>query len=234
MAHHAYHIVGNEQEGIRAAHAYALAEGIPAHALHLHTHGLFSVDDARLLIDRAHRTEQGGQLLLVLSVQRIFHEAQNAMLKLFEEPPEGVTLILVVPAEGLLLPTLRSRLMPLPRPQGATDSMPEIAAQFLASTAPERAKMVEKLVARTKSDKDEEKQRGRSEAVILMEGLMRHSYQALDSARVPAERVQHYAVLSDLSRFLPILHERSAPIKLIFEHVLLTIPSPRAGPNERI
>lgn len=36
-------------------------------------------------------------------------ESQNALLKLFEEPPEASTFILIIPQSDMLLPTLRSR-----------------------------------------------------------------------------------------------------------------------------
>jgi hypothetical protein len=46
----------------------------------------------------------------VISAQSILVEAQNALLKMFEEPNAHTVFYLIVPREDVLLPTLRSRL----------------------------------------------------------------------------------------------------------------------------
>ena len=51
----------------------------------------------------------GGQVF-VIAASFITHEAQNALLKLFEEPPIDTAFVLVVPAAFQLLPTLQSRI----------------------------------------------------------------------------------------------------------------------------
>ena len=230
MAHHAYLITGESEQGIEAALAHAETElGLARDNnpdLIVLRHGLFSVDDARRIADLANRAAMNGERkAIVVSALRLFHEAQNAMLKIFEEPPAGTTLMLVVPAEGMLLPTLRSRLLPLP--SGDADEEVGISpatAAFLNAKPAEREKLVAKLLDRTKSDKDEEKQAARNEAVQLVEGLIEASYARREQTRDPADAEELMAFLSDLDAFLPILHERSAPLKLIFEHILLVIP----------
>lgn len=221
MAHHAYFITGETEEGIEAALTHAETElGLTRHNnpdLIVMRHGLFSVDDARKIADLAYRIPTAGdQKAIVVAANRLFHEAQNAMLKVFEEPPQGTTLFLVIPAEGMLLPTLRSRLQPLTG-QKAHHTTPEVHA-FLMGSSSEREKLVAKLVDRSKSDKDEEKQKARNEAIQLVEGLIRAAY-------AQKERPEMASFLADLDSFLPILHERSAPLKLIFEHILLVIPT---------
>jgi len=48
--------------------------------------------------------------LFVIAASFITHEAQNALLKLFEEPPVDTAFVLVVPPAFQLLPTLQSRI----------------------------------------------------------------------------------------------------------------------------
>jgi hypothetical protein len=232
MAHHAYFVTGESEQGIERTLAHAETElGLARDNnpdLIVLRHGHFSVDDARKIIDLANRAAMNGsQKAIVISATRLFHEAQNVMLKVFEEPPEGTTLFLVVPAEGLLLPTLRSRLLPLPSSTMSEDEIgetsPEVQA-FLKASSTEREKQVTKLLDRTKSDKDEEKQRARNEAVQLVEGLIEAAYAKREAATDPVQAEELMAFLSDLDAFLPILHERSAPLKLIFEHIILVIP----------
>jgi DNA polymerase III delta prime subunit len=181
MAHHAYFIAGESEQGIEVALSHAEAElGLTRHNnpdLIVLRHGLFSVDDARRLINLAQRAAMNGERkAIVISALRLFHEAQNAMLKIFEEPPAGTTLMLVVPAEGMLLPTLRSRLLPLPRSEDEITKLAPQSQAFLKASSTEREKFVAKLLDRTKSDKDEEKQAARGEAIHLIEDLIRAAY----------------------------------------------------------
>jgi DNA polymerase III delta prime subunit len=52
----------------------------------------------------------GAPRVIVLSdAHTLTPEAGNALLKILEEPPEGVTFILLVPTVARIMPTLRSR-----------------------------------------------------------------------------------------------------------------------------
>ena len=74
----------------------------------------FLMDDARSLRERAtlRATGEHGRIF-VIAAPTIAPDAQNALLKTFEEPPAGARFILVVPAPDMLLPTLRSRMQVL-------------------------------------------------------------------------------------------------------------------------
>jgi len=227
MAHHAYVVEGDREAGISAARLYALQTlGLPGEQnpdVVVFQYGLFSVDDAREVARFASNSPVAGdKKMVVVAATRIFHEAQNALLKLFEEPPVGTTMVLAVPSLGQLLPTLRSRVLTLATDDGL--AKPIIGEEFLKLDAVGREKCIAKLLDRTKSDKDEDKQAARGELLRLVEGLMRTSYKARENA-TDAKRQELTYFLSDLDRFMPILHERSAPLKLIFEHLLLVIPS---------
>jgi len=226
MAHHAYFYEGDLEQGIEAVGTYAEDElKIPAHGnpdVITIRYGLFSVDDARKLTELAYQNPvQGSHKVIALAAGRIFHEAQNALLKLFEETPEGTTLVLIVPSKGILLETLQSRLLPLPGGRTNTISSAEVEA-FLKSTPEEQAKVIAKIVDRAKSDSPEaDKQAARLEALTLAENLERVAY----AKRLAGNRsVELMVFLDDLAHFIPLLHDRSAPIKLIYEHLLIVLP----------
>ena len=61
--------------------------------------------------------------------QESSQEAANALLKLLEEPPASTLLILTSSQPGLLLPTIRSRTMPLHLPPLAPDSVEEFLVE---------------------------------------------------------------------------------------------------------
>ncbi len=227
MAHHAYLYIGAHESGIEAARAFAAEklgiEGVSHPDVTVFSYeGLFPIDHARRIITFVSQAPvEGDKKLIVIAAGRIFQESQNALLKLFEEPSEGTTLILIVPAEGMLLPTLRSRLIKLPRKEGELD---ESVRLFLSSSSTEREKLVAKLISRVKSDnKEEDKQAARMEAVHIAEGLFRAAHAKLEKAK--GEEAESLTLfLRDLDHFMPILHSRSAPLKLIFEHILIVMP----------
>lgn len=219
--HHAFYVAGDMEEGVRSALAYGarvlgLAPAGNPDVVVLR-YGLFPVEEARKITELASRAPAAGdKKLIVIAAARIFHDSQNALLKVFEEPPLGTTLILIVPSEGALIPTLRSRLLSLPS-EGGEATAPEHVRLFLKGSAAEREKIIAKLLDRAKSDKPEEKQAARIEALSLANGLATAAF----PNRSDPETL---AFLSDLDRFIPILHTASAPLKPIFEHLLLVLP----------
>jgi DNA polymerase III delta prime subunit len=246
MTHHAYVVGGGAEEGIARALAFIEQElglapdGNPD--VVVRRYGLFSVEDARDLGYLARlASARGGAKAIIVSATRLFHEAQNALLKLFEEPPEDTYLFLVVPSEGMLLPTMRSRVMVLestksearnPKQKGSTKEEKGIAEEFLAADGAARGKLVAKLLDRAKSDKDEEKQKARADALALAEGLARAAHAKWveqQESRKAGEKESKTeadlrAFLADLDAFIPVLHERSAPLKPVFEHLLIILP----------
>lgn len=213
---HAYLTTGDIEQGIARSKSFAETE------LHLESDNItvlrytnFTIDDVRDVIDASSRSSASGDSrALILSAARLFHEAQNAMLKLFEEPQEGMTLFLVVPSEGVVLPTLRSRLTPLPGQMGTTSGR---AAAFLELSAADRKKALDKIYDRSKSEKQAEKREARREALELVQDLVRVLHED--------EGFTNRGVLTDLSFFVKTLHEVSAPLKPIFEHLLIVLPA---------
>ncbi|MFZ1987664.1 MAG: hypothetical protein WAV21_01355 [Minisyncoccia bacterium] len=230
MAHHAYFFAGEAGEGVTSALAFGerVLELSPVGNpdVIVERYGLFSVEDARMLAAKAALSPLIGQKkLLIVSVGRLFHEAQNALLKLFEEPPVHTTLVLIVPSEGTIIETLRSRLHPLPIIESIENDTKHkessLAEQFIKGDAAVRERIIEKILEETKSDKDEEKQEGRVKALHFLEELTCSTYLAWQKN---PEALAYQEFLQDLDHFVPMLHDRAAPLKPILEHVLITVP----------
>ena len=116
MQHHAYVIEGDNDAGVEIALAHARREfGLEAKNnpdVIILRYGLLSIEDVRKILSLAHQAPlRGEHKAIVVSGSRIYHEAQNALLKLFEEPPKGTVMYLIVSSLGQLLPTLRSRVV---------------------------------------------------------------------------------------------------------------------------
>ncbi len=72
--------------------------------------GSISIDAIRLLYEQTRRASKREHVVLINHADTMGHSAQNALLKLLEEPPRNVSFILTANTPDLLLPTIRSRL----------------------------------------------------------------------------------------------------------------------------
>ena len=69
----------------------------------------FLVDDAKAVIKEAYVAE-ASQKIIALGAKSYNLYAQNALLKILEEPPRNIAFIVAVPSKTALLSTIRSRL----------------------------------------------------------------------------------------------------------------------------
>ena len=69
----------------------------------------FKIDDAKEVIAQSYLTREK-QSLIILAANKYNHAAQNALLKIIEEPPSKIQFILIAKNKNALLPTIRSRM----------------------------------------------------------------------------------------------------------------------------
>lgn len=69
----------------------------------------FKIEDAKEVIAEAYKSEEDTKTL-ILGAKSFTVPAQNALLKILEEPPRNIAFILLAPNKSTFLPTVRSRL----------------------------------------------------------------------------------------------------------------------------
>ncbi len=69
----------------------------------------FKVDDAHKVIEEAYIAESETKYIIICA-STFNTYAQNALLKILEEPPKNIIFIIIVKSKTILLPTIRSRL----------------------------------------------------------------------------------------------------------------------------
>ena len=69
----------------------------------------FKIEDAKEVISEAYKSESQTKTL-ILGAKSFTVPAQNALLKILEEPPRNIAFILLAPNKSTFLPTVRSRL----------------------------------------------------------------------------------------------------------------------------
>jgi hypothetical protein len=122
MQHHAHLLISTPEVFLSHAEAILGEQGIAIKGnpdVAVYTFASLGVDDARAIKEAAYRTASApwAQSWQVLYVGNATHEAQNALLKVLEEPPKDTYFLIGVPHQELLLPTVRSRLLRLDRAQ---------------------------------------------------------------------------------------------------------------------
>lgn len=220
MQYQAFVIEAGAEEGIKCAEMWAAqnlgmdTQGNPDFVVL--RHGLFSVADARRVSELAAGAAfAGAQRVLVIAAQRAYHEAQNALLKLFEEPPRGTSVFLILPTLGGLLPTLRSRVQILISSDDAKPAISEMAEEFLKASREKRTALIKKL---TSGKDDEDRQERRDDAIQILNGIEAVAYAQFKKDRSIA------ILLSEIATLRGYLYDRSAPIRMILEHLSLVLP----------
>lgn len=179
----------------------------------------FSIDEARELTQQASLKSASGRSLFVLGISSIASDAQQALLKLFEEPREGVIFVVLVP-HGVVLPTLRSRFLDYPDRSFAEKKSPSegasAASDFLASAYVKRSAWV---TAFLKNDDEDMREQTR----IFVNALESLLYDALPKA---AEKSKQDILdgLTDIAHFRGYLADRAPSLKMILEHFAATLP----------
>ena len=181
----------------------------------------FGIDDARELVAQASLKREGESTYLI-GASTLATEAQQALLKLFEEPRPGLQFMLVVP-HGSVLETLRSRMMTWeeshqpagqkssgrPSSSDTTRLFAQQAADFLKASGKERSDIIAAIL------KDDEgvKERVRE----LLDGLESELHKKIAD---PAAR----AALRDIAIVRDYVRDRSPSLKMLLEHLALSVP----------
>ncbi len=107
-----------------------------------------SIEDARDIIEMSYMKSFGGGgfRFFIIGAEIVSDEAQNAFLKVVEEPPQETRFFFVTSAKSSLLPTLRSRLIDLPQTKAVPEGFCEQGADFMSSTVDKRRKQVASLI----------------------------------------------------------------------------------------
>jgi hypothetical protein len=134
-------------------------------------------------------------------------EAQNALLKLLEEPPSSAEFILVVPRVDVLLPTVRSRVLLSTRSELAV-SAPEVSPVFQTFLASSYAVRLE-CIASWAKDK----------AITDMEHVLRGAEEYAH-----ARALSHPAVLGSVIAVRGHFSQSGAARKMLLEEIALTLP----------
>lgn len=160
------------------------------------------IDEVRLITTQASlRPSVGDEHVFVIGSQFVTHEAQNALLKLFEEPPSGLSFHLVLPQSVGVLPTLLSRVgQEIHHATHTDDSAWKV---FLSAIPADRFKQIDAW----QKTKD----------LAWLQTIVRGVHQ-LKSTDLPADSLPALQFVGEK------LATRGASNKMLLEHLALALP----------
>jgi DNA polymerase III delta prime subunit len=205
--HHAYVIEGEESLVLPKLEDFFVSDGIMLRGnpdYHVTLSEQFLIDDANKLIADAHLRSVGEKKIFIHSFGFITHEAQNALLKLFEEPPQGTHFFLIVPTVSLLLPTVRSRMQVIKASKDIEANETALSKQvqtFLNANKADRMVLVKDIAA------------DRSRAALF--------FDALEHALV--KRTKSTETLEALYQAKNYIRDRGASPKILLEYLALMV-----------
>src|SRR3989344_4952472 len=148
--HHAYLI-----EGERDIIVPEIIESIPNGEVCQIAVDSFKIEDARNLKSFANeKSFSAGKRIFIISANSLLLEAQNSLLKMFEEPIENTHFFLVVPDTNSLLKTLVSRFYLIFSRTGLSEEN-KSAEQFTKMPPRDRIDFIKELLAEEEGEDEE-------------------------------------------------------------------------------
>lgn len=178
------------------------------------TYATFGIDEARTLRQMQYGCAvREGKRIFSLYARMVTVEAQNALLKMFEEPASNVHVFFVTPQSRILLPTLLSRFTVI-RNQNASlsDSLSKDAKKFIDSSISKRQKIADTILK--EKDKD------------IQKANFSHFLDALETelhATHDLEAPKARQAIKDIIEFRSFMSSSAPSVKMMFEHLVVTL-----------
>ena len=161
---------------------------------------------------------EGERKVHVIYTDFITNEAQNALLKLLEEPTPRTHIIFATPQPDMLLPTLLSRVHVVHAKNNASTKQKVGVFEntsidaFIAMTRAERIALISKIIE--KSDSDEASAEVREKAISFIEAIEQLLAQDL---------LKNHSKIEQLLALKKYLYFSGASVKMILETIALTL-----------
>lgn len=173
------------------------------------------VDEARGFKEAQTRAAFGGtRKIFIIGTNSFTREAQNALLKTFEEPTEGTHFFIILPRAEMLLPTLRSRVLVVSGNIIAKDESSVLTEKFLDGSLEDRFAIAKKMA---------EKKAGET----VDRELFRRMFDRIERilyTRTAGKRDEAIAgIFREIFQAKTYLADRGSSPKMLLEHVAIVL-----------
>ncbi|HAS84563.1 MAG TPA: hypothetical protein DCS23_00600 [Candidatus Yonathbacteria bacterium] len=225
--HHAHVIVG-AYDTVSPALVSALAKH-----LNIETKGnpdlmerfyeTLGIDEARELKDAQTRAGfDGARKIFIIGADSFTHQAQNALLKTFEEPTAGTHFFIILPHAEMLLPTLLSRVLVVTGNVVNTDETKILAEKFIETNLEGRFAIAKKMA---------EKKAGETVDRELFRRILDHIERILytrtaDSAesRLGRGQISTANIFHEIFQAKTYLSNPGSSPKMLIDHIAILLP----------
>ncbi|MFA6095865.1 MAG: hypothetical protein WC767_03440 [Candidatus Paceibacterota bacterium] len=171
-------------------------------------HEVFGIDDSRAIAGlHIERALDGGKKIFVIAARSMTHEAQNSLLKAFEEPTPDTHFFVISPSRSAFLPTLLSRFHIVRHDDHSVAHQAAEAKKFIKSS----------YKARIEKAKEIAEDGTKSEAKDFLIAV-------LEEARARKPRLLSPSAERELVACISYLGDRAPSVKLVVERVALLVP----------
>lgn len=176
----------------------------------------FKIDDAKMLISLSfEKSTNLNKKVFLISIKNITLEAQNALLKIFEEPIPNVHYFLILPDRNILLETLLSRLFILEEKRGS--NLEDKARSFVRMNKRQRIDFIKEIVKESKKEIEDSSARSRSaEFLNALEIVLKKDF---------GIKKLNPEIFTQIFQTRKFLREPGASPKTLLESVALLIPN---------
>ncbi len=172
----------------------------------------FGINDGRRINElQSKKTFGSGKQIFIIKTNFITREAQNSLLKMFEEPTVDTHFFILMNSDEVLLPTLKSRLMIV---KGGAFGTPqkEFVGEFLGANVGERLKMIRKFFGDAKKKKPADK----AGAIEFLNELEKQLREKIGDKKITKKEK---FVFDEIIRCRSYLNDRSPSVKMLLEYV---------------
>ncbi len=219
LLHHAYCILGDSEEVMNQLETLFLKKlNFPIKNNPDFLYGDFDVmdiEDSRA-IKNSHQNKPtaGDKKIFIVSANFITEKAQNAMLKLFEEPRGDTHFFLIIPTLNNIIPTFRSRLFIIDTNK-INNSLIN-PKDFLNCPVGKRMEAVKNL-CESISDEEESK----IEIIKFLNSLEVELKSNVDFLNINEYQIQMFEELEKIRQYAS---EQSSSLKMLLEHIAIILP----------
>jgi DNA polymerase III delta prime subunit len=184
----------------------------------------FKIEDARNLKSLGAEKSFSGKKIFIISANSFLLEAQNTLLKIFEEPIENTIFFLIVPDVDALLRTLVSRFYLIKSETKLVEEL-KMAEKFILLSLPQRIQFIKEIIALPEEDEEETENiildSARSKSVKFLNALELTLHQKLMSKNILEAKVDFFDHLFKVREYL---RQPGSSVKNLMESVTLVIP----------
>lgn len=171
----------------------------------------FGIDDGRVIKEKqSQKAFSGDKKIFVIIANFFTHQAQNSLLKMFEEPTEGTHFFIITQNIETLLPTLRSRMFVIQRNYSIKNKSEFLDTsikpkEFLESSKVVRIKLLDFII----QEKD------KNSAILFLNEL----------EKILGENISNKNIrkIREILKCKKYLNGPSPSVKMILEHISLIV-----------